>query len=156
MEFVVQFSENKECSLNRKRKVSVINAEGPPVPIPNTEVKLCSGENTLRATVREDSSMLTPRKAKPSSENSYIEWRITRNPKPKRTGRFGRESVISWASAYLVRQSTKSTIEKIHKKEKFDRISTLIPFEVDESRKERWEKTDFFDLGKYDVRFMGV
>ena len=41
------------------KKVSVINAEGPPVPIPNTEVKLCSGENTLRATVREDSSMLT-------------------------------------------------------------------------------------------------
>ena len=39
--------------------VSVINAEGPPVPIPNTEVKLCSGENTLRETVREDSSMLT-------------------------------------------------------------------------------------------------
>ena len=42
-----------------KKKVSVINAEGPPVPIPNTEVKLCSGENTLRETVREDSSMLT-------------------------------------------------------------------------------------------------
>ena len=41
------------------RKVSVTNAEGPPVPIPNTEVKLCSGENTLRATVREDSSTLT-------------------------------------------------------------------------------------------------
>ena len=42
-----------------ENKVSVINAEGPPVPIPNTEVKLCSGENTLRETVREDSSMLT-------------------------------------------------------------------------------------------------
>ena len=41
------------------KEVSVTNAEGPPVPIPNTEVKLCSGENTLRATVREDSSMLT-------------------------------------------------------------------------------------------------
>ena len=41
------------------RIVSVINAEGPPVPIPNTEVKLCSGENTLRETVREDSSVLT-------------------------------------------------------------------------------------------------
>ena len=42
-----------------EREVSVTNAEGPPVPIPNTEVKLCSGENTLRETVREDSSMLT-------------------------------------------------------------------------------------------------
>ena len=40
-------------------KVGVTNAEGPPVPIPNTEVKLCSGENTLRETVREDSSMPT-------------------------------------------------------------------------------------------------
>ena len=26
--------------------VGVINAEGPPVPIPNTEVKLCRAENT--------------------------------------------------------------------------------------------------------------
>ena len=42
-----------------EEKVSVTNAEGPPVPIPNTEVKLCSGENTLRATAREDSSTLT-------------------------------------------------------------------------------------------------
>ena len=42
-----------------KKRVGVINAEGPPVPIPNTEVKLCSGDNTLRATVREDSSMPT-------------------------------------------------------------------------------------------------
>ena len=41
------------------KEVSVTNAEGPPVPIPNTEVKLCSGENTLWETVREDSPMLT-------------------------------------------------------------------------------------------------
>ena len=40
-------------------EVGVINAEGPPVPIPNTEVKLCSGYNTLRETAREDSSVLT-------------------------------------------------------------------------------------------------
>ena len=40
-------------------EVSVINAEGPPVPIPNTEVKLCSGEDTLRETVRENSPTLT-------------------------------------------------------------------------------------------------
>ena len=41
------------------KEVSATNAEGPPVPIPNTEVKLCSGENTLRETVREDSPTLT-------------------------------------------------------------------------------------------------
>ena len=45
-----------------RKIVGVINAEGPPVPIPNTEVKLCSGDNTLRETVREDSSMPTLRK----------------------------------------------------------------------------------------------
>ena len=45
--------------MTEKEIVSVTNAEGPPVPIPNTEVKLCSGDNTLRETAREDSSMLT-------------------------------------------------------------------------------------------------
>ena len=40
-------------------EVSVFNAEGPPVPIPNTEVKLCSAENTYLATDREDRSKPT-------------------------------------------------------------------------------------------------
>ena len=44
---------------NLEKSVGVTNAEGPPVPIPNTEVKLCSGENTLRETARENSSMPT-------------------------------------------------------------------------------------------------
>ena len=54
---VVQYSRKDEEE--ESREVSATNAEGPPVPIPNTEVKLCSGENTLRATAREDSSVLT-------------------------------------------------------------------------------------------------
>ena len=49
--------ESREASL--RKVVSVINAVGPPVPIPNTEVKRCSGENTWLATAREDNSMLT-------------------------------------------------------------------------------------------------
>ena len=40
-------------------RVGLINAEGPPVPIPNTEVKLSSVENTSRETVREDRSRPT-------------------------------------------------------------------------------------------------
>ena len=44
------------------REVGVTNAEGPPVPIPNTEVKLCSGENTWLEAAREDSSMPTRRR----------------------------------------------------------------------------------------------
>ena len=40
-------------------EVSVFNAKGPPVPIPNTEVKLCSADNTWLETAREDKSTLT-------------------------------------------------------------------------------------------------
>ena len=46
--------------------VSTSNAEGPPVPIPNTEVKLCSAENTCLETSREDRSMLTQKDASSS------------------------------------------------------------------------------------------
>ena len=38
--FVVQFS------VTEWNIVGAANAQGPPVPIPNTEVKLCSAENT--------------------------------------------------------------------------------------------------------------
>ena len=53
-------------------KVGVINAQGPPVPIPNTEVKLCSAENTLLATAREDRSMPTSPEGKPSGEHNRV------------------------------------------------------------------------------------
>ena len=44
--------------------VSDFSVEGPPVPIPNTEVKLYSGENTCLETDRKDSSLLTHKTAK--------------------------------------------------------------------------------------------
>ena len=53
-------------------KVGVINAQGPPVPIPNTEVKLCSAENTLLATARENRSMPTSPEGKPSGEHNRV------------------------------------------------------------------------------------
>ena len=40
-----------------KTKIRDFSAEGPPVPIPNTEVKLCWGDNTCLETSREDSSL---------------------------------------------------------------------------------------------------
>ena len=40
-------------------RVGLTNGEGPPVPIPNTEVKLTSADNTSRETVREDRSRPT-------------------------------------------------------------------------------------------------
>ena len=42
-----------------KRIVGVDDAEGPPVPIPNTEVKLSGAENTWLVTVRKDREMPT-------------------------------------------------------------------------------------------------
>ena len=41
------------------KKVGVSIAQGPPVPIPNTEVKLCGAEDTCLATNRENMSMPT-------------------------------------------------------------------------------------------------
>ena len=43
----------------RWHTVGYFNAKGPPVPIPNTEVKLCSAENTWLATARKDRSVRT-------------------------------------------------------------------------------------------------
>ena len=58
-------------------KVGSTNAEGPPVPIPNTEVKLCSAENTLLATAREDRS-------EPTSSDKNLERGSCREKKKKR------------------------------------------------------------------------
>ena len=51
--------------------VGVFNGEGPPVPIPNTEVKLTSAENTCLATDREDRSMPTQTVWRKSSRLIY-------------------------------------------------------------------------------------
>ena len=47
--------------------VGVFNGEGPPVPIPNTEVKLTSADNTCLETDWEDRSMPTQRVWRKSS-----------------------------------------------------------------------------------------
>ena len=57
--FVVQFS------VTEGKRVGAVNAQGPPVPIPNTEVKLCSAEDTKLETAWESRSVPTPRKGQP-------------------------------------------------------------------------------------------
>ena len=47
--------------------VGVFNGEGPPVPIPNTEVKLTSADNTCLETDREDRSMPTQKNSTASA-----------------------------------------------------------------------------------------
>ena len=53
--------------------VGEIYAEGPPVPIPNTEVKLCRAEDTWLATARENrySPTLRQRLAFPLTSRSF-------------------------------------------------------------------------------------
>ena len=43
----------------KRKQVGVYDGEGPPVPIPNTVVKLTSAENTWLETARENKSMPT-------------------------------------------------------------------------------------------------
>ena len=65
--------------------VSVFNAVGPPVPIPNTEVKRCSGENTWLATAREDNSMLTQKNSSGESLSESVILTQWVHPFPFRT-----------------------------------------------------------------------
>ena len=44
----------------RRQKVGIDYDEGPPVPIPNTEVKLGRAENTWLATARKNRFLPTP------------------------------------------------------------------------------------------------
>ena len=55
-----------ECAVHNSI-VGVDDGEGPPVPIPNTEVKLIDGENTCLATDRENSKMPTQNRSCESS-----------------------------------------------------------------------------------------
>ena len=66
-------------------KVGLTNAEGPPVPIPNTEVKLRSAENTWLATAREDNSMLTQKNSSGDSLNESVILTQWVHPFPFRT-----------------------------------------------------------------------
>ncbi len=54
----IQWIPTKEIFSNRE-EVRVNIAEGPPVPIPNTEVKLCYADNTCLETDWEDRSTRT-------------------------------------------------------------------------------------------------
>ena len=53
------FSFESTKYFHKKRIVGVNDDEDPPVPIPNTVVKLVCAENTWLATAREDKSMPT-------------------------------------------------------------------------------------------------
>ena len=91
--------------MKKEELVSVFNAKGPPVPIPNTEVKLCSAENTCLETDREDRSTLTQLKAlmrfewqesKDSCESVILTQRV--HPFPFRTRKlsFAVPKILVW------------------------------------------------------------
>ena len=56
-----------------RKAVGVFNDEGPPVPIPNTEVKLISAENTGLATDWKDRSMPTQSISDPSEVLFFLQ-----------------------------------------------------------------------------------
>ena len=86
--------------------VGVFNGEGPPVPIPNTEVKLTCAENTCLATDRENRSMPTQRlwrKSKPLNfaslaqqvEHAAVNRRVV-GSNPTGGAKNGIAATISW------------------------------------------------------------
>ena len=78
--FATEFCDAK-LRLTVHHSVSDFIAEGPPVPIPNTEVKLCYGEDTCLETSRENSSLLTHiLKGKPF-EIAYLLKQAANNPR---------------------------------------------------------------------------
>ena len=64
---VVIYMSSRE---NRQRQVGVDYDEGPPVPIPNTEVKLARADNTWLETARED--RFSPTQKTASSEAVFF------------------------------------------------------------------------------------
>ena len=59
-------------------KVGVDDAEGPPVPIPNTEVKLSGAENTWLETARKNREMPTPIKCPPNRVGVFYTQKTSR------------------------------------------------------------------------------
>ena len=71
---------------------------GPPVPIPNTEVKRCSGENTWLATARKDNSMLTQREIDRTKVRESVILTQWVHPFPFRTRKLSAAvaKILSW------------------------------------------------------------
>ena len=79
LRFIVQWCEKKcltnaseESKMQESREVGVFSGEGPPVPIPNTEVKLTCADNTCLATSREDRSTPTYASLAQSVEHAAV------------------------------------------------------------------------------------
>ena len=81
--------------------VSASNAEGPPVPIPNTEVKLCSAEHTCLETSREDSSLLTHNTANRKASGKLVILTQRVHPFPFRTRKLSsaEPKILAWRRA---------------------------------------------------------
>ena len=68
----------KVCSIITtvlEKQVGVDDAEGPPVPIPNTEVKLSGAENTWLVTARENREMPTHKSVHPAGWAFFLLYR---------------------------------------------------------------------------------
>ena len=64
---------NDTNALNKHSLVGVFSDEGPPVPIPNTVVKLISADNTWLEAAREDKAMPTQYHLRKTKVVKYFE-----------------------------------------------------------------------------------
>ena len=99
---VVRFSGTKSL------RVGVINAQGPPVPIPNTEVKLCSAEDTKLEAAWENRSMPTSPKAYGLSANTTLYGGVAQLGEhlPCKQGVMGSNPIISTTSGDRVHRKS--------------------------------------------------
>ena len=91
-----------------EKKVSATNAQGPPVPIPNTEVKLCSAEDTKLEAAWENRSMPTSPKAERLSANKTLYGGVAQLGEhlPCKQGVMGSNPIISTTSGERVHRKS--------------------------------------------------
>ena len=78
--------------------VGVFNGEGPPVPIPNTEVKLTSVDNTWLATAWEDRAVPTQMRKVGSNPGLSIYSSIAQSVEPAAVNRVVVGSSPTWGA----------------------------------------------------------
>ena len=97
-------------SLKVHHRVCHFDAKGPPVPIPNTEVKLCSADNTCLETSREDRSMLTQaerqkKRAEQVRESVILTQRVHLFPFRTQKLSFAVLTILAWRRAGKISRS---------------------------------------------------
>ena len=108
-------------SLKVHHRVCHFDAKGPPVPIPNTEVKLCSADNTCLETSREDRSWRTQaerqKRAEEVRESVILTQRVHLFPFRTQKLSFAVLTILAWRRAGKISRSRHT--QKLRSKRNF-------------------------------------